>query len=146
MAELVKVGKVRHLGMSEAAPDTLRRAVKVHPIAALQTEYSLWTRDPEDDGVLATCRELGIGFVACSPLGRGFLTGLALAWLLGKQPDGVPSPGTESRAHGGEPRRGGRDAFRRRARPHRRDPAARRRGRPASPGSDDGQRARIDGP
>jgi aryl-alcohol dehydrogenase-like predicted oxidoreductase len=74
MAELVKAGKVRYLGLSEASPQTLRRAVKVHPIAALQTEYSLWTRDPED-GVLAACRELGIGFVAYSPLGRGFLTG-----------------------------------------------------------------------
>ena len=74
MAELVRKGKVRHLGMSEAAPATLRRAAKVHPIAALQTEYSLWTRDPEAD-VLPTCRELGIGFVAYSPLGRGFLTG-----------------------------------------------------------------------
>src|SRR5581483_4910401 len=75
MAQLVKEGKVRHLGLSEAGPDTLRRAVKVHPIAALQTEYSLWTRDPETNGVLETCRELGIGFVAYSPLGRGFLTG-----------------------------------------------------------------------
>ena len=74
MADLVREGKVRHLGMSEAAPATLRRAVKVHPIAALQTEYSLWTRDPEAE-VLPTCRELGIGFVAYSPLGRGFLTG-----------------------------------------------------------------------
>jgi aryl-alcohol dehydrogenase-like predicted oxidoreductase len=74
MAELVKQGKVRYLGLSEASPATLRRAVKVHPIAALQTEYSLWTRDPES-GVLAACRELGIGFVAYSPLGRGFLTG-----------------------------------------------------------------------
>jgi aryl-alcohol dehydrogenase-like predicted oxidoreductase len=74
MADLVKAGKVRHLGLSEAAPETLRRASKVHPIAALQTEYSLWSRDPED-GVLETCRELGIGFVAYSPLGRGFLTG-----------------------------------------------------------------------
>jgi len=74
MAELVKEGKVRHLGLSEAGPKTLRRAVKVHPIAALQSEYSLWTRDPERE-VLATCRELGIGFVAYSPLGRGFLTG-----------------------------------------------------------------------
>jgi aryl-alcohol dehydrogenase-like predicted oxidoreductase len=74
MAELVRAGKVRHLGLSEAAPATLRRAYKVHPIAALQTEYSLWSRDPED-GVLAACRELGIGFVAYSPLGRGFLTG-----------------------------------------------------------------------
>ena len=74
MAQLVKEGKVRYLGLSEASPETLRRAVKVHPITALQTEYSLWTRDPEN-GVLATCRELGIGFVAYSPLGRGFLTG-----------------------------------------------------------------------
>jgi aryl-alcohol dehydrogenase-like predicted oxidoreductase len=74
MAELVKEGKVRHLGLSEAGAQTLRRASKVHPIAAVQTEYSLWTRDPEDD-VLAACRELGIGFVAYSPLGRGFLTG-----------------------------------------------------------------------
>jgi len=74
MARLVEEGKVRFLGLSEAAPETLRRAVKVHPIAALQTEYSLWTRDVED-GILATCRELGVGFVAYSPLGRGFLTG-----------------------------------------------------------------------
>jgi aryl-alcohol dehydrogenase-like predicted oxidoreductase len=74
MAELVKAGKVRHLGLSEAGPETIRRAHKVHPIAALQTEYSLWSRDPED-GLLATTRELGIGFVAYSPLGRGFLTG-----------------------------------------------------------------------
>ncbi len=74
MAELVKAGKVRYLGLSEASAQTLRRAVKTHPIAALQTEYSLWTRDPEND-ILATCRELGIGFVAYSPLGRGFLTG-----------------------------------------------------------------------
>lgn len=74
MAELVKAGKVRYLGLSEASVPTLRRAVKMHPIAALQTEYSLWTRDPEG-GILAACRELGIGFVAYSPLGRGFLTG-----------------------------------------------------------------------
>src|SRR3954463_4538094 len=74
MAELVKQGKVRYLGLSEAAPATIRRAAKVHPIAALQTEYSLWTRDPESE-VLPTCRELGITFVAYSPLGRGFLTG-----------------------------------------------------------------------
>jgi len=74
MAQLVKEGKVRYLGLSEASPKTLRRAVTVHPIAALQTEYSLWTRDPEDE-ILPTCRELGIGFVAYSPLGRGFLTG-----------------------------------------------------------------------
>jgi aryl-alcohol dehydrogenase-like predicted oxidoreductase len=74
MAELVKAGKVRYLGLSEAGAATIRRAAAVHPIAALQTEYSLWTRDPED-GPLATCRELGIAFVAYSPLGRGFLTG-----------------------------------------------------------------------
>lgn len=75
MADLVEAGKVRYLGLSEAAPETIRRAVKVHPIAALQTEYSLWTRDPEENGVLDTVRELGIGFVAYSPLGRGFLSG-----------------------------------------------------------------------
>jgi len=74
MAELVKQGKVRYLGLSEAGVETLRRASKVHPISALQSEYSLWSRDPED-GVLAACRELGIGLVAYSPLGRGFLTG-----------------------------------------------------------------------
>ena len=74
MAELVVAGKVRHLGLSEAGPATLRRAVAVHPIAALQTEYSLWSRDPEDE-ILPTCRELGIGFVPYSPLGRGFLGG-----------------------------------------------------------------------
>jgi aryl-alcohol dehydrogenase-like predicted oxidoreductase len=74
MAELVRAGKVRHLGLSEAGPATIRRAAAVHPIAALQTEYSLWTRDPEDE-VLPTTRELGIAFVAYSPLGRGFLTG-----------------------------------------------------------------------
>lgn len=74
MAELVREGKVRHLGLSEAAPDTIRRAHTVHPIATLQTEYSLWSRDPEDE-LLALCAELGIAFVAYSPLGRGFLTG-----------------------------------------------------------------------
>jgi aryl-alcohol dehydrogenase-like predicted oxidoreductase len=74
MADLVKQGKVRYLGLSEAAADTIRRAHRVHPISALQTEYSLWTRDPEDT-ILQTVRELGIGFVAYSPLGRGFLTG-----------------------------------------------------------------------
>jgi aryl-alcohol dehydrogenase-like predicted oxidoreductase len=74
MAQLVREGKIRHIGLSEASPQTLRRAVKVHPITALQTEYSLWSRDPENE-ILATCRELGIGFVAYSPLGRGFLTG-----------------------------------------------------------------------
>jgi aryl-alcohol dehydrogenase-like predicted oxidoreductase len=74
MKELVEQGKVRYLGLSEAAPATIRRAHDVHPISALQTEYSLWTRDPEDE-VLPTVRELGIGFVAYSPLGRGFLSG-----------------------------------------------------------------------
>ena len=74
MAELVRQGKVRYLGLSEAAPATLRRGHAIHPIAALQTEYSLWSRDPEDD-ILPTIRELGIGFVAYSPLGRGFLSG-----------------------------------------------------------------------
>lgn len=83
MAELVKEGKVRFLGMSEAAPETIRRAHAVHPITALQTEYSLWTRDPEDQ-ILATVRELGIGFVAYSPLGRGFLSGQF------KTPDDIP--------------------------------------------------------
>jgi aryl-alcohol dehydrogenase-like predicted oxidoreductase len=74
MAELVEQGKVRHIGLSEAAPDTIRRAHAVHPVTAVQTEYSLWTRDPETD-VLPACRELGIGFVPYSPLGRGFLSG-----------------------------------------------------------------------
>ena len=74
MAELVRAGKVRHIGLSEAAPETIRRAAAVHPITALQSEYSLWTRDVEDE-ILPTCRELGIGFVPYSPLGRGFLTG-----------------------------------------------------------------------
>ena len=74
LADLVKEGKIRHIGLSEASPQTIRRAAKIHKITALQTEYSLWTRDPEDE-ILPTCRELGIGFVAYSPLGRGFLTG-----------------------------------------------------------------------
>jgi aryl-alcohol dehydrogenase-like predicted oxidoreductase len=74
MAELVQQGKVRHIGLSEAAPETIRRAHAVHPITAVQTEYSMWTRDPERE-VLPTCRELGIGFVPYSPLGRGFLSG-----------------------------------------------------------------------
>lgn len=74
MADLVREGKVRYIGMSEAAPETIRKANKVHPITALQTEYSLWSREPEDE-ILKTVRELGIGFVAYSPLGRGFLTG-----------------------------------------------------------------------
>jgi aryl-alcohol dehydrogenase-like predicted oxidoreductase len=83
MADLVKEGKVRYLGMSEAAPATIRRAAKVHPITALQSEYSLWTRDPENE-ILKTVRELGIGFVAYSPLGRGFLTA---RW---KTPEDIP--------------------------------------------------------
>ncbi|HEX5229291.1 MAG TPA: aldo/keto reductase [Bryobacteraceae bacterium] len=83
MAELVKQGKVRYLGLSEAASATIRRAHRVHPISALQTEYSLWTRDPEDE-ILATTRELGIGFVAYSPIGRGFLAGLY------KRPEDIP--------------------------------------------------------
>ncbi|MGI8812605.1 MAG: aldo/keto reductase [Pyrinomonadaceae bacterium] len=75
LAKLVDDGKIKHIGLSEASAETLRRASAVHPIAALQSEYSLWTRDVEDNGVLNTCRELGIGFVAYSPLGRGFLSG-----------------------------------------------------------------------
>ena len=75
MAELVRQGKVRHLGLSEAAAGTIRRAHAVHPIAAVQSEYSLWTRDPEENGVLGACRELGIAFVPFSPLGRGFFAG-----------------------------------------------------------------------
>jgi aryl-alcohol dehydrogenase-like predicted oxidoreductase len=74
MAELVKEGKIKHIGLSEAAADTIRRAHAVHPITAVQTEYSMWTRDPETE-ILPTCRELGIGFVPYSPLGRGFLSG-----------------------------------------------------------------------
>ena len=74
MAELVREGKIRYLGLSEASLETIRRAHAVHPITALQSEYSLWSREPEE-GTLALCRELGIGFVPYSPLGRGFLTG-----------------------------------------------------------------------
>jgi len=84
MAALVKAGKVRYLGLSEAAPQTIRRAHSVHPIAALQTEYSLWSREPEQE-ILPTCRELGIAFVAYSPLGRGFLTGRF------KSPEDIPA-------------------------------------------------------
>jgi aryl-alcohol dehydrogenase-like predicted oxidoreductase len=75
LRELVEAGKIRYAGISEAAPATIRRAHAVQPVTAVQTEYSLWTRDPEDDGVLSTCAELGIGFVAYSPIGRGFLSG-----------------------------------------------------------------------
>ena len=92
MAELVRAGKVRHLGLSEAAAETIRRAHKVHPISAVQTEYSLWTRDIEENGVLDTVRELGIGFVAYSPLGRGFLTGRF------KTPEALPE-GDVRRSH-----------------------------------------------
>ncbi|MDZ8026208.1 MAG: aldo/keto reductase [Nostoc sp. DedQUE11] len=84
MAELVKLGKVRYLGLSEAAPATIRRAQTVHPITALQTEYSLWSREPEDE-ILPTVRELGIGFVSYSPLGRGFLSGAITS------PDDLPA-------------------------------------------------------
>jgi aryl-alcohol dehydrogenase-like predicted oxidoreductase len=90
MAELVKSGKVRYLGMSEAAPETIRRAYKVYPITALQTEYSLWSRDPEGE-LLETIRELGIGFVAYSPLGRGFLTGKY------QRPEDIPQDDFRSR-------------------------------------------------
>lgn len=144
MAELVKEGKVRYLGLSEASAETIRRANKVHPISALQTEYSLWSRDVEDE-ILPVCKELGISFIAYSPLGRGFLTGrfkspddfedndhrktsprfqgenfqknlnlvdhikklanvkgctpaqLALAWLLAKEDNIIPIPGTKHR-------------------------------------------------
>jgi aryl-alcohol dehydrogenase-like predicted oxidoreductase len=75
LRELVEAGKIRHAGISEAAPETIRRAHAVQPVTAVQTEYSLWTRDPEENGVFATCAELGIGFVAYSPIGRGFLSG-----------------------------------------------------------------------
>jgi len=75
LRELVEAGKIRHAGISEAAPETIRRAHAVQPVTAVQTEYSLWTRDPEQNGVFATCAELGIGFVAYSPMGRGFLSG-----------------------------------------------------------------------
>jgi aryl-alcohol dehydrogenase-like predicted oxidoreductase len=146
MAQLVQEGKIRHIGLSEASPQTLRSAVKVHPITALQTEYSLWSREPEDK-ILAACRELGVGFVAYSPLGRGFLTGqftrfedfpeddyrrfsprfqgenfqknldlvrrveeiaeeksckpaqLALAWVLARDKNIVPIPGTKRRKY-----------------------------------------------
>jgi aryl-alcohol dehydrogenase-like predicted oxidoreductase len=92
MAELVKEGKVRYLGLSEAAPATIRRAAKVHKISALQTEYSLWTRDPEDE-ILDTCKELGISFVAYSPMGRGFLTGRF------RSPDDFPEGDYRGKTH-----------------------------------------------
>ena len=118
MAELVQEGKVRYLGLSEAAPDTIRRAHAVHPIAALQTEYSLWTRDPEDE-ILPTVRELGIGFVAYSPLGRGFLTGrdpLARRPRRERLPPPRPAlPGRELRAQPRARRRGARSSRPRRA-------------------------------
>jgi aryl-alcohol dehydrogenase-like predicted oxidoreductase len=129
MKRLIEQGKVRHLGLSEAGPATIRRANAVHPIAALQTEYSVWCRFVENDNVLATCRELGIGFVPYSPLGRGMLhprfqagnvesnaqlvrplfeladakrctpAQIAVAWLLAQGPDMVPIPGTKRRTH-----------------------------------------------
>ena len=112
MAELVAAGLVRYLGLSEAAPETIRRAHATHPITALQTEYSLFSREPEDE-ILPATRELGIGFVAYSPLGRGMLTGLeeiarrhgisaaqlALAWVLHQGDDIVPIPGTRRRVN-----------------------------------------------
>ena len=91
MAELVSAGKVKYLGLSEAAPATIRRAHAVHPISALQTEYSLWSREPEE-AILPTCRELGVGFVPYSPLGRGFLTGRF------KRPEDLPTTGAPRRA------------------------------------------------
>jgi|SRR5579863_898600 len=87
MSELIEAGKVRHLGLSEAGPTTIRRAHSIHPITALQSEYSLWTRDPEVNDVFSTVRELGIGFVSYSPLGRGFLTGRF------QSPDDLPKDG-----------------------------------------------------
>lgn len=90
MAQLVKEGKVRYLGLSEASAQTIRRAHKIHPITALQSEYSLWTRDPEKE-ILPTCRELGIGFVPYSPLGRGFLTGRF------KKPEDLPADDTRQK-------------------------------------------------
>jgi aryl-alcohol dehydrogenase-like predicted oxidoreductase len=96
MAELVEQGKVRYLGLSEASAETIRRAHATHPLTAVQSEYSLWTRDVEDD-VLGTLRELGIGLVAYSPLGRGITPAqLALAWVMAKGEDIVPIPGTKS--------------------------------------------------
>ena len=119
MAELVQEGKVRYLGLSEAAPDTIRRAHAVHPISALQSEYSLWTRDPEAE-ILPTVRELGIGFVAYSPLGRGFLTG-GIRSLDESRREGLPAPrpslpGREPRAQSRARRGGARSSPPRRAR------------------------------
>ena len=102
MKELVEAGKVRHLGISEAAPETIRRAHAVHPVTAVQTEWSLWTRDPEHNGVLDTCRELGIGFVAYSPLGRGFLTGQVRS---AERPRGRRLPAHQPAVPGRAPRR-----------------------------------------
>ena len=137
MADLVRAGKVRHLGMSEAAPQTIRRAHAVHPITALQTEYSLWSRDPEDE-ILPTVRELGIGFVAYSPIGRGFLSG-RFKTIEDLEPAGLSPPipalpgrklRTQSRP--GPPYRRDREIKRRDARAigDCLDPVARRRHRP----------------
>ncbi len=108
MAELIGEGKVRYLGLSEAAPATIRRACQVHPIAALQSEYSLWSRDPEKE-VLATCRELGVGFVGVAPLGRGFSAGRLKGpddldsddWRAGAPPFRGREPGGRRAACGG---------------------------------------------
>jgi aryl-alcohol dehydrogenase-like predicted oxidoreductase len=121
MAELVKAGKVKYLGLSEAAAATLRRAQKVHPISALQTEYSLWTRDVEAE-ILPTVRELGIGFVAYSPLGRGFLTGKF------KTPEEIP----ENDFRRMNPRFQGEDFYRNRALTERVEAIAARKGATAS--------------
>ena len=99
--ELVQAGKVRFLGLSEAAPETIRRAHAVHPVTALQTEYSLWTRDPEENGVLETVRELGIGFVAYSPLGRGALSGRIRTPMTPPTTSVAPTPGSRVRTFAG---------------------------------------------
>ena len=150
MAELVRAGKVRYLGLSEAAPATIRRAHATHPIAALQTEYSLWTRDPELE-VLPTVRELGIGFVAYSPLGRGFLTGrfrTAADFAAGdSRPQQPALPGRQPGQEPG-PRRSGARARRREERQRGTDrprlAAGARGGHRAHPGNDDARAPRTE--